>query len=286
MGKKLSIITVCFNAAKTIENTIKSLADNKNSDIEYLIIDGGSKDETMQIANRYKGYIDCIISEKDNGIYDALNKGIKLAKGEYIMLLAADDVLIDGGIQQALKTLNSDTDIWCGSIILKTDYGYFIEHSSPNLEGLKYSCTLRNPAALFRKTIFDKWGYYDTSYRCSADRELFLRMYINGCSFQIEKIPITLFGMEGISSLDRTKYAIPEGRRIELQYNIESDGLEERYEYDMKKEKLKNTLRENFIGRLFFRFMYSDMFYPLVCSILKKENTKLNAEAKKKYGFV
>lgn len=91
MKFKLSVITVSFNAELSIEKTIKNVIRNKNKDIEYIVIDGGSKDKTLQILSGYRKFIDILISEKDNGMYDALNKGIKNASGQYVMLLAADD---------------------------------------------------------------------------------------------------------------------------------------------------------------------------------------------------
>lgn len=90
MKFKLSVITVSFNAELSIEKTIKNVIRNKNKDIEYIVIDGGSKDKTLQILSGYRKFIDILISEKDNGMYDALNKGIKNASGQYVMLLAAD----------------------------------------------------------------------------------------------------------------------------------------------------------------------------------------------------
>lgn len=154
MKFKLSVITVSFNAELSIEKTIKNVIRNKNKDIEYIVIDGGSKDKTLQILSGYRKFIDILISEKDNGMYDALNKGIKNASGQYVMLLAADDQLIDGALQTALGEIREDTDIYAGAIIQKTGYGYFYEKSDPNLEQLKVHCSLKNPASIFNKKNF------------------------------------------------------------------------------------------------------------------------------------
>lgn len=151
MKFKLSVITVSFNAELSIEKTIKNVIRNKNKDIEYIVIDGGSKDKTLQILSGYRKFIDILISEKDNGMYDALNKGIKNASGQYVMLLAADDQLIDGALQTALGEIREDTDVYAGAIIQKTGYGYFFLKSDPNLEQLKVHCSLKNPASIFRR---------------------------------------------------------------------------------------------------------------------------------------
>ena len=99
MEKILTIITVVFNADKSIENTILSVIEQKkrykNRNIEYIIIDGKSTDNTIDIIKKYNQYIDFWISEPDKGIYDAMNKGIDIAKGEYIFFLGADDILLN-----------------------------------------------------------------------------------------------------------------------------------------------------------------------------------------------
>ena len=100
---KISIITITYNSEKTLENTIKSVIGQNYDDLEYIIIDGGSKDGTLKIAEQYKKYISVIVSEPDNGISDAFNKGISHATGELIGIINSDDMLADG----ALKTIAS-----------------------------------------------------------------------------------------------------------------------------------------------------------------------------------
>ncbi|MGL6616628.1 glycosyltransferase [Aeromonas hydrophila] len=90
---KVSIITVCYNSEKTIEDTIRSVAGQTYKDIEYIIIDGGSTDQTNEIVKKYSDIVSVHISEKDNGLYDAMNKGIKLATGDIIGILNSDDFL-------------------------------------------------------------------------------------------------------------------------------------------------------------------------------------------------
>ena len=91
---KISVITVCYNSENTIERTIKSVLSQTYQDIEYIIVDGLSTDKTLEIVNKYKDKIAKIISEKDTGLYDAMNKGIDNASGEYLMFLNSDDCFI------------------------------------------------------------------------------------------------------------------------------------------------------------------------------------------------
>ena len=91
MRKKLSVITVVYNGEKYIEDAIKSVLSEKNDYIEYIIIDGASEDATLNIIEKYKNNIDVVISEPDEGIYDAMNKGIGVASGDYVVFLNSDD---------------------------------------------------------------------------------------------------------------------------------------------------------------------------------------------------
>ena len=106
---KVSIITVCFNSQETIEKTIKSVISQRYKNYEYIIIDGGSTDNTIKIINKYKKYIEVIISEEDMGIYDAINKGIKKSTGSVISILHSDDIFYDNKTtQKVMSYFNSN----------------------------------------------------------------------------------------------------------------------------------------------------------------------------------
>lgn len=218
--KELSIIMPVYNAGSTIEKAIESVLRQKQDNIELLIIDGDSTDNTKEIVKKYIGEVDCFVSEKDKGYADALNKGIKYATGKYIMMLAGDDELIKGALNGALASIKQDTDVWCGAIVEKMKYGYRINKSYKDLNRLYYECSLRHPATIFRREILENCGGYDTTLKCAADRELFLRLYTMKAKFQIEEIPMVLFSMEGMSVKDPTQYAIPEDRLISQKYGV------------------------------------------------------------------
>jgi len=121
---KISIITVCLNSEKTIEQTIQSVIEQKDEDLEYIIVDGRSVDKTLHIINKYKNNISLIISESDNGIYDAMNKGISLATGDVIGIINSDDWYEQGtfeGIRNCF--LRSDADVVYGKMNLVDENG-------------------------------------------------------------------------------------------------------------------------------------------------------------------
>ena len=192
--------------------------------------------------------------------------------------------LIDGALQTALGEIREDTDVYAGAIIQKTGYGYFYEKSDPNLEQLKVHCSLKNPASIFRREAFDKFGYYSTEYKCSGDRELFLRFYLNKARFQVSDTPLVVFKMGGMST-NLSDKAIPESKRLMIEYGLYSDETEQYYEKMTKHEKLKMKFLNKQIGRMIIQIGYSPVFYPLICLIKKRENNRLSKMDRKKYNL-
>lgn len=198
---KISIITPVFNNVNSIATSIESVInEKKDNDIEYIVIDGMSNDGTLDVIKKYVQYIDFFISEKDVGVNDAINKGIKRATGDYIFVLAGDDYLINGAIYSFKNSVNKDIDVWCGSTIVKSNGNYYFSESFANLELLNKSCSLRHPATFFKRDVYKKYGFYDISFKIAGDWDLFVRLYKNKANFQIESIPIVVFSDGGISS--------------------------------------------------------------------------------------
>lgn len=232
----ISVIIPVFNAEKTIENAIESVLMQEYLSLELIIVDGKSSDRTLDIINKYSESIDVVISENDNGYADAMNKGINASTGDYVIMLAADDRLVPNAITRFLETIKSETDVWCGSVILSMPYGYLIRKSNPNLDELYNTCSLENAATFYKREIFTKLGGFSTEYKCANDREMFLRIFKNNACFQIESIPITLFEMGGLSTADPFLYAIPEDEIISTSYGIDKDAAEK------NSKKVKRTL--------------------------------------------
>lgn len=184
---KVSIITACYNSEKTIKKTIKSILDQDYEDIEYILIDGKSSDSTVSIANHYKNSIKTIISEPDNGIYDALNKGINLATGEIIGLLHADDFYPNNCIiSEVVRVFNSGDHIQLvyGDICFVNRFGKKKRHYSGKKFNFQFGIMPPHPSVFIKKECYKKFGLFDTQYHISSDYDLLFKLIVH------YKIPI------------------------------------------------------------------------------------------------
>ena len=183
---KISIITVCFNSEETIESTLNSVLSQTYHDIEHIIIDGGSIDRTLDILKQYKFKNKVIISEPDEGIYDAMNKGIKLAQGEIITILNSDDIYQSPvTISKVMKDIsnNLDKDIFLGDVVFfnKNNFSKIVRYYSANnfrkkllLSGIMPP----HPSSFIKKKVYNDFGFYNKSLSIAADFEMFLRLFI------------------------------------------------------------------------------------------------------------
>jgi len=194
---KVSIITVCFNIAETIEQTIKSVLGQDYKDIEYIIVDGRSTDGTLDIINRYKNRIANIISEPDNGIYDAMNKGLRSSTGDILATLNGDDVYADQTTvsQMAEFIQHNGLDAAYGDLIYvdRHDTGQVKRFWKPGPYKKGAFChgwVIPHPTFFCRKEIFEKFGYFNDTLQIAADFELMLRL--------IEKHQIKIDYMEKV----------------------------------------------------------------------------------------
>lgn len=219
MEKLLSIIIPVYNNIK-VKDAIISVLKYKTENCELLVIDGNSTDGTKELLQKYISKIDVCISEKDKGVHDALNKGIRMAKGEWVFCLAADDILIYDPAFILDEKLGND-DLICGNIIEEYQRGkYRIAASNPNLKMLDYNCSIRHPATFFRRKLFEKYGLYNENIKCAGDREIFLRFRNNGAKFKIIDKNIVLFRYGGLSTANPMKYGYKDDIAISNQYKV------------------------------------------------------------------
>ena len=180
---KISIITACYNSASTIEGTIKSVLSQDHPDVEYIIVDGLSKDDTMKVVDRYRDRIAKIISEKDKGIYDAINKGIAAASGEVIGLLHSDDVYANekvlSGVAGLFEDKKSDSVYADLQYVSKEDVSKVIRYwrSGEYREGIfKKGWMPPHPTFFLKRLCYERFGVYNLEMKTAADYELMLRM--------------------------------------------------------------------------------------------------------------
>lgn len=178
---KISIITVSYNSANTIETTFKSILKQSYSDIEYIVVDGGSTDNTLKIAKKYNEIITTLVSEQDNGLYDAMNKGIKLATGDIIGLINSDDLFCDSdALTKVVKVFETNKN-------LDSVYADLFYVSQKNINHIsrrwttgkqkpfKYGWHPAHPTLYIKKSVYDKYGLFDLSFKLAADFEIMLR---------------------------------------------------------------------------------------------------------------
>jgi acetyltransferase-like isoleucine patch superfamily enzyme len=183
---KLSIVTITYNCISTIENTLKSLVTQKYKDFEYIIIDGGSNDGTLDVINKYSAIISKILSEPDDGIYDAINKGINVASGELIGLLHSGDTYSKDTllIVNEYHKLNKNRIIY-GDTFFINDVNELIgsQHGRFETQSLNSGFGFMHPSTFVPKNIYKLVGSYDTNYKYAGDVDFFIRAYKKGINF-------------------------------------------------------------------------------------------------------
>lgn len=226
---KLSMVTACFNAEKNIEKTIKSVLNQTLTVYEYFIIDGKSSDKTVEIAESYrkqftsKGIRYTVISENDSGISDAFNKGIRNSTGDLIGLINADDEMLPDTCKILYDSFRIGTDIYYGNCIWNESNNQlcFIskpkEQNTDRLYRLMYEMVMIHPATFITKRAYEKFGYYDVSFRYCMDEELLFRMYKNGVKFKYIDKELTMFFAGGLSDSNPGK-VFHEASRIPIMY--------------------------------------------------------------------
>lgn len=214
----ITVITVVYNGAKTIEQTIKSVVNQTYQNVEYIIVDGESKDGTLDIVHKYEKYISYCISEPDKGIYDAMNKGIKLAQGDYISLLNSDDWLDPDAIEIVAKEIiKKRYDVYHGISRMLTVDDKPLDVYGATINAL-FKTSLSHQTCFISKEIYNNY-LYDTKYKSAADYDFFCRLVKDNKSFKyIEKV-MASYRMGGMSD---SNIGLWETYRIKYKYGYTS----------------------------------------------------------------
>lgn len=220
MTTRFSIITVCFNAEKSIGKTVDSLAAQSFRDFEYIVVDGASSDSTLDVVRNHLSFPATIISEKDQGIYDAMNKGISRARGEILYFLNADDCFESDTVLQKIAdafVAHGEPELLWGNVIYQYPEGSkhrsFRHINSRNLVFLD----LNHQATFARRSLFKRQGYFNLRFRLNADYDFLLRCLDRGASYAWADIDVARFNAGGRHVLD-VDFLRKERKEVRLQF--------------------------------------------------------------------
>ena len=198
---KITVVTAVFNAVETVEQTLRSVAEQNHDDVEHIIVDGSSTDGTLEVIERYRGVLAKVISEPDHGIYDAMNKGIAAASGEVIGFLNADDTYTGADVlakvaermsDEALDALFADAEFFKATNPQRVVRRFSSESFGPSK--IAWGWMPAHPTLFLRRRTFERFGVFRTDYRIAGDFELVARMF-HGATLKYQYLPEVLVRM-------------------------------------------------------------------------------------------
>ena len=267
----VSIITVVFNGEKYLEQTIKSIADLSYQNIEYIIIDGGSTDKTLDIIRQYEVKIDRVLSESDRGLYDAMNKGIALATGEIIGILNSDDLYLEDAVSEVVREYQKIQQpcVIYGDLYKFADERAVSLHRG-NMSDRAFetaSIIINHPTCFVHRSLYESFGTFDLEYEVGADRELMMRFHSRNVPFiKLDRLlaKFRLGGTTSNQSLSRivnreiiqeykllNTYKIPRTRIAKVLLRKTVQSMRKWVFYRLFGEKLTNQIIMSYISRKF-----------------------------------
>ena len=206
----LSIITINYNNSRGLQKTMQSVFSQSFKDFEYIVVDGGSTDESIATLQQYENKLAFWVAEKDKGIYDAMNKGIEKAAGQYILFLNSGDWLVDENVLQYFNeaAIKTAADIYYGNILLETAGHSVSLHQYPAELTLDFweSYTINHQASFIKRLLFKELGLYDGDYPLAADYAFFIKCFINGKTFEFINKELVHYVLDGASSKNESEY--------------------------------------------------------------------------------
>lgn len=257
MGVKISIITITYNSERTLEQTIKSVVEQGYNNLEYIIIDGGSKDGTLDIVNRYKEKIAFVVSEKDKGISDAFNKGIRKATGDIIGIINSDDLLADYALENLSKAYQEDVDVYRGNLLIwdETSGKQYINIPTMHFNIERNLLSVCHPSTFINKKAYEKWGLYDIEMRYMMDADILFRFYRGGAKFKYVDKNLAVFRLGGVTS-DDWKKKIPEFKKVLMVNGASRFTISKKILVYNIKNRIKDILFKLFGSENIRRFFY------------------------------
>lgn len=231
---KITLITVCYNSEKTIKDTIESVLKQTYKNYEYLIVDGNSKDKTLDIIKSYEKKFNNnlkYISESDKGLYDAMNKGIKLATGDIIGILNSDDILYDENVfQKIIDNLEDNDGIYSNLVLMNEDFTKITRNFKSKEISKKKGWHPPHPTLYLKKEIYEKYGNYNINYKIAADLDFMYRIinnnvklkYVDTCFVKMRTGGASTNGLKGYYKNFKESYKVLKNnkRKLPLLTNI------------------------------------------------------------------
>ncbi len=222
----ITVITVVFNGEEFLEKTIQSVINQTYDNVEFIIIDGGSNDSTLEIIRKYEYAINYWVSEKDNGIYDAMNKGVTLSSGSWLNFMNAGDQFVDSHkIAEIVRSLVDFEGIFSAKVEIVNSEGASLGYCHPNKPCepqliLKENC-IAHQSAFTSISVFRKIGFFKNSYKIHGDYDFWIRAYVSNIPYKFQNTVVSYFVNNGVSS-ERKNYstALLEAMKIYLDYGV------------------------------------------------------------------
>lgn len=218
---RVSIVTICLNAAATLEDTIRSIERSDYPDLEYVVVDGGSTDGTAQIVERYAHRVDRFICEPDDGISDAFNKGVRAATGDLVGIVSADDVLLPGVLDILLDAWrrSPDVDVFYGDVLAIDGGRVLADPVARDLSGIRTGFPLKHAGIWPTRRAYETWGPFDTRWRFAMDYEWVLRACLGGARFQYVPAFLGAYRTGGVNSRHRLE-TMREVEEIQVHHGV------------------------------------------------------------------
>lgn len=222
--KKVSVITINLNNLTGLQRTLESVSNQDYPDLEYLVIDGDSNDGSKDFVTQNSNKISFWLSEKDKGVYEAMNKGIQNSTGDYLLFLNSGDWFSDSSSVSKLIANSAEEDLVYGNILVQETEKSWIK-KYPQILNFRYFYfeSLPHPACLISRRMFDRLGFYDTSLKIASDWKFFLLAVVkHNCSYRYVDEVISTFSYDGLSSKSENKSQLESERKSTLKkyYNF------------------------------------------------------------------
>ncbi len=253
----ISVITVCYQSAETLGATLESLRAQTNQRFESIVVDGGSTDGTRELVSDFDDVVDQFVSEPDKGIYDAMNKGVGLAKAPYIAFLNSDDAYPKHTIETWVNAIeHSGKDAYYGNMTKVRNWGgeRFTRLEKPNIDLMPKTMGIFHPSTCVAKKWFDTLGGFNLSYQLAADYDWLLGLYLAKAEFEYIDKSLSIFSVDGVSNASCESYR--EASEIQKRRGLaHHQDMEALYEL-CKKKRVKQRIIAKFVKLPIIKSIY------------------------------